>query len=225
MKTKMFGAIRLAALAVGASLLPAQQFQDEPAYSGPAVLLSAEDHAERLLPGNPASRALDLAVWQEEQIADVRNRQRGEIAGLRERGDLDAGERRFLVADAVRRGGREVASLLTMEQRRRLERWVRAESDRVNMILGEDLVGRLTPFSWLSAHLGMDEDQLAAVARIRTAQRADLARIDAETTPADYPDDGKDRVNAVLVRHGEAVRALLMPGRVARWDAMWPEVY
>ena len=58
----------------------------------------------------------------------------------------------------------------------------------------------------------MDEDQLAAVARIRTAQRADLARIDAETTPADYPDDVKDRVNAVLVRHGEAVRALAWLG-------------
>ncbi|MFM9029663.1 MAG: hypothetical protein ACKOTF_03110, partial [Opitutaceae bacterium] len=52
-------------------------------YTGPAVLLAADAHAERLLPGNPASRAVDLSVWQEERIATVRNRQREEISDLR----------------------------------------------------------------------------------------------------------------------------------------------
>ena len=60
---------------------------------------------------------------------------------------------------------------------------------------------------------------------VQTCALPILDRIDAETAPADYPDDVKDRVNAVLVRHGEAVRALLTPGQVARLDAMWPEVY
>ena len=74
MKTMMLGALCLAALAVGVSALYAQPSQNQPMYTGPAVLLAADDHAERLLPGNPASRALELSVWQEEQIAAVRDR-------------------------------------------------------------------------------------------------------------------------------------------------------
>ena len=65
MKTMMLGAICLAALAVGSVTLHAQPYQNQPMYTGPAVLLAADDHAERLLPGNPASRALELSVWQE----------------------------------------------------------------------------------------------------------------------------------------------------------------
>lgn len=187
MKTMTIGALSLVALADGAVALHAQALQNNPTYSGPAVLLASEDHAERLLPGNPASRALDLSIWQEEEIAAIRLRQRREIADLRADTSLDSGERHFLVADAVRRGGKDVVAMLTQEQRETLLGWVRQEIARVNMILGEDLVGRLLPFSSLAERLSVSDDQLEAVARIRDRQRGDLAALDAETGADDFP--------------------------------------
>lgn len=225
MKTMTIGALSLVALADGAVALHAQALQNNPTYSGPAVLLASEDHAERLLPGNPASRALDLSIWQEEEIAAIRLRQRREIADLRADTSLDSGERHFLVADAVRRGGKDVVAMLTQEQRETLLGWVRQEIARVNMILGEDLVGRLLPFSSLAERLSVSDDQLEAVARIRDRQRGDLAALDAETGADDFPDEIKDRQNAILLRHGEAARAVLTASQNALLDEMWSERY
>jgi len=225
MKTMMLGALCLAALAVGVYALYAQPSQNQPMYTGPAVLLAADDHAERLLPGNPASRALELSVWQEEQIAAVRDRQREEISDLRADGSLTPGERHFLIADTIKRGGTEVTSLLTLDQRESLKSWVLQESARVNMILGEDLAERLTPYSWLAVRLAADDGQLEEIARIRERQRADLATLDREVGPDEFPDALRDRQNAILLRHGEAARAVMGPTQIARLDEMWSERY
>ena len=225
MKTMTLGALCLATLAVGVSALHAQPSQNHPTYTGPAVLLAADDHAERLLPGNPASRALDLSVWQEESIATARNRQREEISDLRADGSLTPGERHFLIADSIKRGGMEIVSLLTVDQRESLKSWVRQESARVNMILGENLVERLMPFSWLAGRLAADDGQLEAIARIRERQRAELAALDREAGPDEFPDALRDRQNAILLGHGEAARAVLGPTQTARLDEMWSERY
>jgi hypothetical protein len=223
MKTKMLGALCLAALAVGALVLRAQPFQYQVNYTGPAVLLSADDHAERLLPGNPASRALDLSVWQEERIAAVREGQRYELADIAVDYALTPAERRARGAEVVKAKGGEVLDLLTVGQRETLASWVEKERERVDMILGENLVERLQPYSWLSARLGLTDEQLAQVATIREIQRVDIGLINALTDRD--PDDIKDRMNAMFLWHGEAVRALLTPSQVAQLDAMWSEVY
>lgn len=223
MKTKMLGALCLAALAVGALVLRAQPFQYQVNYTGPAVLLSADDHAERLLPGNPASRALDLSVWQEERIAAVREGQRYELADIAVDYALTPAERRARGAEVVKAKGGEVLDLLTVGQRETLASWVEKERERVDMILGENLVERLQPYSWLSARLGLTDEQLAQVATIREIQRVDIGLINALTDRD--PDDIRDRMNAMFLWHGEAVRALLTPSQVAQLDAMWSEVY
>lgn len=223
MKTKMLGALCLAALAAGALVLRAQPFQYQVNYTGPAVLLSADDHAERLLPGNPASRALDLSVWQEERIAAVREGQRYELADIAVDYALTPAERRARGAEVVKAKGGEVLDLLTVGQRETLASWVEKERERVDMILGENLVERLQPYSWLSARLGLTDEQLAQVATIREIQRVDIGLINALTDRD--PDDIKDRMNAMFLWHGEAVRALLTPSQVAQLDSMWSEVY
>jgi len=223
MKTKMLGALCLAALAVGALVLRAQPFQYQVNYTGPAVLLSADDHAERLLPGNPASRALDLSVWQEERIAAVREGQRYELADIAVDYALTPAERRARGAEVVKAKGGEVLDLLTVGQRETLASWVEKERERVDMILGENLVERLQPYSWLSARLGLTDEQLAQVATIREIQRVDIGLINALTDRD--PDDIRDRMNAMFLWHGEAVRALLTPSQVAQLDAMWSEVF
>jgi hypothetical protein len=223
MKTKMLGALCLAVLAVGASVLRAQPFQYQVDYTGPAVLLAADDHAERLLPGNPASRALELSVWQEESIAAVREGQRFELAGIAVDYTLTPAERRARGAEVVKAKGGQVMDLLTVGQRETLASWVEKERERVDMILGENLVERLQPFSWLSAKLGLTDEQQGRVDSIRASQRADIGIINGLT--GQDPDDIKDRMNAMFLRHGEAVRALLTPAQVAQLDGMWSEVY
>ncbi|MFM1747486.1 MAG: hypothetical protein RLZZ188_1152 [Verrucomicrobiota bacterium] len=223
MKTKMLGALCLAALAVGALVLRAQPFQYQVNYTGPAVLLAADDHAERLLPGTPASRALDLSVWQEERIAAVREGQRYELADIAVDYALTPAERRARCAEVVKAKGGEVLDLLTVGQRETLASWVEKERERVDMILGENLVERLQPFGWLSAQLGLTDEQLAQVATIREIQRVDIGLINALTDRD--PDDIRDRMNAMFLWHGEAVRALLTPSQVAQLDAMWSEVF
>jgi hypothetical protein len=223
MKTKMLGALCLAALAVGALVLRAQPFQYQVNYTGPAVLLAADDHAERLLPGTPASRALDLSVWQEERIAAVREGQRYELADIAVDYALTPAERRARGAEVVKAKGGEVLDLLTVGQRETLASWVEKERERVDMILGENLVERLQPFGWLSAQLGLTDEQLAQVATIREIQRVDIGLINALTDRD--PDDIRDRMNAMFLWHGEAVRALLTPSQVAQLDAMWSEVF
>ena len=223
MKTKMLGALCLAALAVGALVLRAQPFQYQVNYTGPAVLLSADDHAERLLPGNPASRALDLSVWQEERIAAVREGQRYELADIAVDYALTPAERRARGAEVVKAKGGEVLDLLTVGQRETLASWVEKERERVDMILGENLVERLQPYSWLSAKIGLTDAQQSQVDSIRLRQRADIGIINSLTDQD--PEDIKDRMNAMFLRHGEAVRALLTSSQVAQLDMMWFEVY
>ncbi len=223
MKTKMLGALCLAALAVGALVLRAQPFQYQVNYTGPAVLLSADDHAERLLPGTPASRALDLSVWQEERIAAVRERQRSALATIAGDSTLSPSERRARSVGVIKANGALVMDLLIIGQRETLAVWVEKERERVDMILGENLVERLQPFGWLSARLGLTDEQLAQVATIREIQRVDIGLINALTDRD--PDDIRDRMNAMFLWHGEAVRALLTPSQVAQLDAMWSEVF
>lgn len=223
MKTKMLGALSLTALVVGASLLHAQPFPQEVTYTGPAVLLAAEDHAERLLPGNPASRALDLSVWQEERIAAVREGQRFEIAAIMVDYTLTPSERRAHRAEVVKAKGSLVMDLLTAGQRDLLGSWVRKERERVDMILGENLVERLQPFSWLSERLGVTDEQQAQIVTIREIQRTDIGLINGLT--GQDPDDIRDRMNAMFLWHGESVRALLTPAQVAILDEMWSEVF
>jgi hypothetical protein len=223
MKTKMLGALCLAALAVGALVLRAQPFQYQVDYTGPAVLLAADDHAERLLPGTPASRALDLSVWQEERIAAVREGQRYELADIAVDYTLTPAERRARGAEVIKAKGGEVLDLLTVGQRETLASWVEKERERVDMILGENLVERLQPYSWLSAKIGLTDAQQSEVDSIRLRQRADIGIINS-LTDLD-PEDIKDRMNAMFLRHGEAVRALLTSSQVAQLDMMWSEVY
>ena len=223
MKTMMLGALCLAALAVGVSALYAQPSQNQPMYTGPAVLLAADDHAERLLPGNPASRALELSVWQEEKIAAVRESQRYELGEVAVDYSLSPAERRERTAEVVKEKGRLVSAILTAGQCEALAFWVGKERDRVDMILGENLVERLQPFSWLATALGLNEEQQNRVAAIRERQRADIAIINA-IEDLD-PDDIKDRMNAMFLRHGEAVRAFLNPTQIAKLDEMWSERY
>ena len=223
MKTMTLGALCLATLAVGVSALHAQLSQNHPTYTGPAVLLAADDHAERLLPGNPASRALDLSVWQEEKIAAIREAQRYELGEVAVDYSLTPAERRERTAEIVKEKGRSVSDVLTVGQRESLAFWVGKERDRVDMILGENLVERLQPFSWLSTSLGLNDEQLNRVAAIRERQRADIAIINAieDLDPGDI----KDRMNAMFLRHGEAVRAFLNPTQTAKLDEMWSERY
>jgi len=219
MKTMTSGVVCLAALAVGAVALHAQPYRNQPTYTGPAVLLAADDHAERLLPGNPASRALDLSVGQEEKIAAIREAQRYELAAVAVDYTLTPAGRREKTSEVVKAKGGLVADLLTASQRELLAIWVEKERERVDMILGENLVERLQPFSWLATTLGLTEEQLSQVAAIRIQQRADIAVIQA----ADGldPADMTDRMNSMFVWHGEAVRAVLNPMQIARLDEMW----
>lgn len=223
MKTMTLGALCLAALAVGAFALHAQPSKNQPMYTGPAVLLAADDHAERLLPGNPASRALDLSVWQEEKIAAVRESQRYELGEVAVDYSLTPAERREKTAEVVKEKGRLVSDILTADQREALTFWVGKERDRVDMILGENLVERLQPFSWLATALDLNDEQLNRVAAIRERQRSDIAIINA-IEDLD-PDDIKDRMNAMFLRHGEAVRAFLNPTQITKLDEMWSERY
>lgn len=240
MKTMTIGALSLVALAFGAAALHAQplqkttpyfgapalearSLQNTTPYSGPAVLLAAEDHAERLLPGNPASRALDLSVWQEEEIAAIREGQRAELGAIASDSSLTPAERRASTTEVVKAKGILVSDVLTFEQRGLLAGWVRQERDRVDMILGENLVERLQPFSWLSTTLGVTDAQLKRVASIRERQRVDIGIING-LEDLD-PEDVKDRMNAMFLRHGEAVRAMLSPSQISLLDAMWSERY
>ena len=240
MKTMTIGALSLVALAFGAvalqtqplgkttlyfgaPALEARSLQTTTPYVGPAVLLAAEDHAERLLPGNPASRALDLSVWQEEEIAAIREGQRAELGAIASDSSLTPAECRASTIEVVKAKGILVSDVLTLEQRGLLASWVREERDRVDMILGENLVERLQPFSWLSTTLGVTDEQLKQVASIRERQRVDIGILNG-LEDLD-PEDVKDRMNAMFLRHGEAARAMLSPGQTSLLDAMWSELY
>ena len=223
MKTMTIGALSLVALAFGAAALHAQSLQNTTPYSGPAVLLAAEDHAERLLPGNPASRMLDLSLSQEEKIAAIREGQRSELGEIAEDSSLTPAERRARTTEVVKAKGSLVSDVLTEEQRGLLAGWVRKERDRVDMILGENLVERLQPFSWLATTLGLSDGQLERIAAIRARQRVDLGIINSlEDVDSE---DIKDRMNAMFLRHGEVVRTMLNPTQISLLDGMWSERY
>jgi len=136
---------------------------------------------------------------------------------------LSPAERRERTAEVVKEKGRLVSAILTAGQCEALAFWVGKERDRVDMILGENLVERLQPFSWLTTALGLNEEQQNRVAAIRERQRADIAIINA-IEDLD-PDDIKDRMNAMFLRHGEVVRTMLNPTQISLLDGMWSERY
>lgn len=219
MKTNMFVSSFLAAFAIAASALGAQQGRGPgtPSSSqptGPIAPVSASA-AERLQAGSQFSRQLGLSSEQEAQVATIRERQRLEIAALNQNRDLTQEQRREQIAATVRTCDEQIRGLLNQDQLQTMDQIRAQDRERLRTDSIAELLQRR---SQLSRELGLSVEQEAQLARIREQQSAEIAALNQNRQLTQ--EQRRQQISAMRQKYGDQVRAMLKQDQLQKLDQL-----